>query len=95
MDLGLKGRVALVAAGSKGLGLAVASELASEGAGVAICARGEEALSAAVTRIRGAGGRAHGVVADVSRPADIARVVSESAAALGPIDILVTNSGGP
>lgn len=95
MDLGLKGRVALVAAGSKGLGLAVAAELAAEGAAVAICARGAEALNAAVAQIRAAGGRAHGVVADVSQPLDIARVVSETEAALGPVDILVTNSGGP
>lgn len=95
MDLGLTGRVALVAAGSKGLGLAVAEELAAEGAAVAICARGPAALEAAVATIRAAGGRAHGVVADVSQATDIARVVSDAEAALGPIDILVTNSGGP
>lgn len=95
MDLGLGRRIAFVAAGSKGLGLAVAEELAHEGAAVAICARGQEALDAAVARIRAAGGRAHGVVADVSQPADIARAVADTEAALGPIDILVTNSGGP
>ncbi len=95
MDLGLKTRVALVAAGSKGLGLAVARELAAEGASVGICARGADALNAAVAAIRAGGGRAHGVVADVSVASDIARAVSETASALGPIDILVTNSGGP
>lgn len=95
MDLGLKTRVALVAAGSKGLGLAVARELAAEGASVGICARGADALDAAVAAIRAGGGRAHGVVADVSVASDIARAVSETASALGPIDILVTNSGGP
>ncbi|MBP6715435.1 MAG: SDR family oxidoreductase, partial [Acidobacteria bacterium] len=88
-------RVALVAAGSKGLGLAVARELAAEGASVGICARGADALDAAVAAIRAGGGRAHGVVADVSVASDIARAVSETASALGPIDILVTNSGGP
>lgn len=95
MDLGLRGRVALVAAGSKGLGFAVAQELANEGAAVAICARGRDALDAAVAALRAAGGRAHGVVADVSRSDDIARVVSETESSLGPIDIVVTNSGGP
>lgn len=95
MDLGLKGRVALVAAGSKGLGFAVAQELAHEGAAVAICARGRDALDVAVASLRAVGARAHGVVADVSRADDIARFVSETEAALGPIDIVVTNSGGP
>ena len=95
MDLGLTGRVALVAAGSKGLGLAVAEELAVEGVSVAICARGQVALDAAVAKIRLAGGHAHGVLADVSRPDDIARVVADTGKTLGPIDILVTNSGGP
>lgn len=95
MDLGLRGRVALVAAGSKGLGLAVAQELAAEGAAVAICARGREALDAAVAGLRASGGTAHGLVADVSVPDDIARVVRETESTLGPVDILVTNSGGP
>jgi 3-oxoacyl-[acyl-carrier protein] reductase len=95
MDLGLANRVALVAAGSKGLGRAVAIELAAEGASVVICARGSGALDATCDEIHRAGGRAHGVVADVSRPADIARVVAEARTAFGPVDILVTNSGGP
>ncbi len=95
MDLGLKGRVAFVAAGSKGLGLAVATELSAEGAAVAICARGRDALDEAVATLRAAGGRAHGVVADVGVPADIARAVEDTRNTLGPIDILVTNSGGP
>jgi 3-oxoacyl-[acyl-carrier protein] reductase len=95
MDLGLTDRVALVAAGSKGLGRAVAMELAAEGARVAICARGREALDATVADIVAAGGRAEGVVADVASPDDVARLVAAVRASLGPIDILVTNSGGP
>jgi 3-oxoacyl-[acyl-carrier protein] reductase len=95
MDLGLRGRVAIVAAGSKGLGLAVADELAAEGALVVICARGREALGAAAATLQRHGGRAHGVVADVTQPNDIAHVVNEAQRVFGPVSILVTNSGGP
>jgi 3-oxoacyl-[acyl-carrier protein] reductase len=95
MDLGLRDRVALVAAGSKGLGRAIALELAAEGAQVVICARGKDAIDATVAEIIGAGGRAFGFVADVSKSADVAGLVESARTACGPIDILVTNSGGP
>lgn len=95
MDLGLRDRVALVAAGSKGLGRAIAGELAAEGARVAICARGREALDTAVAEITAAGGRAAGFQADVADAAQLAGLVTAVEQALGPIDILVTNSGGP
>lgn len=95
MDLGLRDRVALVAAGSKGLGRAIAMELAAEGARVAICARGQEALDATVADITAAGGRAMGVAADVSKSDEVARLIETVRTSLGPIDILVTNSGGP
>jgi len=95
MDLGLRDRVAVVAAGSKGLGRAVAEELAAEGAPVVICARGAEALDETCEAIRRKGGRAHGVVADVSEPGSAARVVGEAIETFGSVDILVTNSGGP
>ena len=95
MDLGLTGRVALVAAGSKGLGRAVADELAAEGASVAICARGATGLDEAVSTIVAAGGRAHGIAADVSGPGEAARVVAEAERVYGRVDILVTNAGGP
>jgi 3-oxoacyl-[acyl-carrier protein] reductase len=95
VDLGLRNRVALVSAGSKGLGRAIAMELAAEGARVAICARGQEALDATVADITAAGGRVMGVAADVSQAGDVARLVEQVRTALGPIDILVTNSGGP
>jgi 3-oxoacyl-[acyl-carrier protein] reductase len=95
MDLGLRDRVAIVAAGSKGLGRAVAEELAAEGAAVVICARGRDALDATCAEIQRRGGRADGIVADVSETDDIARVVEDATRAFGRVDILVTNSGGP
>jgi 3-oxoacyl-[acyl-carrier protein] reductase len=95
MDLGITGRVAVVAAASKGLGRAVAEELAANGARVVICARGKEALEAVAEQIRGRGGEAHAVVADVTDPAQVSGVVAEAERAFGPVDILFTNSGGP
>lgn len=95
MDLGLRDRVAIVAAGSKGLGRAIAGALAAEGAAVVICARGREALDGACRELEAAGGRCHGVVADVSVPADVTAVVDAAQRAYGRVDILVTNSGGP
>jgi 3-oxoacyl-[acyl-carrier protein] reductase len=95
MDLNLHNRTAIVAAGSKGLGKAIAEELASEGAAVVICARGREALEATAAEINGRGGRAHAVVADVSIPVDVERVVADATRVFGGVDILVTNSGGP
>jgi 3-oxoacyl-[acyl-carrier protein] reductase len=95
MDLGLTDKVAVVAAGSKGLGRAVADEFAANGARVVVCARGAEALDAAVAEIQQAGGQAHAVVADVSDPEQVKHVVAEAERVFGPVDIVVTNSGGP
>ena len=95
MDLGLKGRVAVVAAASKGLGRAIADVFADEGAAVVLCARGDAALREACEAIVRRGGRAHGVVADVAVSGEPARVVAEAARVFGPVDIVVTNSGGP
>lgn len=95
MDLGLRDRVAIVAAGSKGLGRAIAGALAAEGAAVVICARGRDALDGACRELEAAGGRCHGVVADVSVPADVTAVVDAAQRVYGRVDILVTNSGGP
>ena len=95
MDLGLRDRVAIVAAGSRGLGRAVAEELAAEGASVVICARGRASLDAATGAMTRAGGRVHGVVADLVEPGAIAHVVSECARVFGPAELLVTNAGGP
>jgi len=96
MDLGLTGKAALVAASSKGLGRAVAEELAAEGADLVLCARGEADLREAATAIgERAGVRIIAEAADLSEPADVARVLRAANEAFGRIDILVTNTGGP
>jgi 3-oxoacyl-[acyl-carrier protein] reductase len=96
MDLGLKGKVALVAAASRGLGLAVAEELAAEGASLVLCARGQAALNSARDRIvDSTGATVLAIPADVSVFEDVSRVVSAGLEEFGRIDILVTNAGGP
>lgn len=95
MDLGLTGKVALVAAGSRGLGRAIAEELVAEGAAVAICSRGQDALDDACAGLTANGGNVLGVAADVSIPEDIQRVARAALDRFGRVDILVTNSGGP
>jgi 3-oxoacyl-[acyl-carrier protein] reductase len=96
MELGLSGKGAVVAASSQGLGFAIARELAAEGANVVMCARGQEKLRAAAERIAGSTkARVVPVVADVGKPGDIARLADEARRALGHVDIVVTNSGGP
>src|SRR5262245_42730424 len=96
MDLGLRGKVALVAASSQGLGYAIAHELAAEGASLVMCARGEERLQAAARAIAAAtGATTLPVVTDVSRPEEIRRLADTVFRQFGHVDILVTNSGGP
>lgn len=96
MDLGIDGKVAFVAAASKGLGRAVAEELAREGASLIICARNAETLNAVAVQIsETTGAQALPVVADVSNPEDVARAVQAGIEKFGRIDILVTNAGGP
>ena len=96
MDLGIEGRVALVAAASKGLGKAAAMELAREGARVVIAARDEEELAAAADDIRHTtGADVLAVPADVTVVADIEALVGAAASEFGDIDILVNNAGGP
>ncbi|HEX6688887.1 MAG TPA: SDR family oxidoreductase [Solirubrobacterales bacterium] len=92
MDLGLEGRVALVMGASRGLGRAVAGSLAREGARVAIASRSQDGIEAAAGEI-GAGAAAF--VADAGDLRRLAELPGEVAAALGPIEVLVTNSGGP
>ncbi len=92
MDLGLEGRVALVMGASRGLGRAIAATLAEEGARVAIASRSGEKLEQAATEI---GAAATPFVADASDLDRLAVLPGEVAAALGPVEILVTNTGGP
>ena len=75
MDLGLKGKVALVTGASRGIGLATAIGLAKEGCDVALCARGEEALKAAAERVRALGVRAAAIPADVLKSDESKRLV--------------------
>jgi 3-oxoacyl-[acyl-carrier protein] reductase len=90
MDLGIKGKVALVTGGSKGLGLGVAAALADEGARVAISSRSRERIEAAASKLG-----AHGFVHDAADTDGAATLVQAVEQELGPIDILVANSGGP
>ncbi|MFY0545518.1 SDR family oxidoreductase [Brevibacillus sp. H7] len=96
MDLLLNGRTAIVLASTKGLGKATALLLAQEGANVAISGRDEAALAATRTEIEQATGRAPlTAVIDVTKAADIQRLVDETIKHFGGVDILVNNSGGP
>jgi 3-oxoacyl-[acyl-carrier protein] reductase len=91
MNLGLKDCKAFISGASKGLGKACAKALADEGARVFICARNKKELERAAGEV-GATGHS---VADVSRPAEVKRVMAEAITALGGLDCLITNAGGP
>jgi 3-oxoacyl-[acyl-carrier protein] reductase len=92
MDLGIRGKRAAVAGGSSGLGFASARALAADGVRVAICGRDRARAEAAAREI---GSGAIALVADVSTPAGAAQFVRDARAALGGLDILVPNAGGP
>ena len=96
MDLGLRTRVALVAASSQGIGLATAEAFAAEGSRVAMCARNDQTLQAAADKIR----KQHKAdvfakALDVTDPAAVSRFVAAVAEKFGSLDICVTNAGGP
>jgi 3-oxoacyl-[acyl-carrier protein] reductase len=92
MDLGINGRVAMVAAASKGLGRAIAESLAAEGCRLSICSRSLDSLAPVRDAI---GGDTLAVACDVSNGDDLQRWYDETAAHFGQVDILVTNTGGP
>jgi 3-oxoacyl-[acyl-carrier protein] reductase len=96
MDLGLKGRVAIVAASSQGLGKAVARGLACEGAKIAMCARNEADLCAAAAEIeRATGAEVLARPADVTKEEEVHEFVAATVERFGRVDICVTNAGGP
>ena len=92
MDLGIEGRTALVMAASKGIGNGIASALAREGARVAISSRSEESLRDAAEEIEGEVGVFPADMGDLDR---LRQLPGEVAELLGPVDILVVNTGGP
>lgn len=93
MDLGLKGKVALITGASKGLGRAIAEEFAKEGVHVSICARGEEDLAKAAVGLRQSGVTVVVTQADVTKMDDVQHVLDETIQHLGRIDVLVNNAG--
>ncbi len=96
MDLGLRGKVALVGGASRGLGKATAMGLAREGCRVAICARTEETLfEAAQEIVKTTRGEVSPVVCDMSRAKDIEHFVAATVERFGRLDIVVNNAGGP
>jgi len=91
MDLHLSQKVAIVSGSSRGLGLASARALHAEGSAVVLCARGAEALTAAISSVGTE--RVYGVVADVSTPQGAEHVVAETLRVFGRVDVLVNNVG--
>jgi 3-oxoacyl-[acyl-carrier protein] reductase len=96
MDLGLSGKIAMVAGASRGLGFAVARALAAEGAAVSIASRSEAAIGRARDQLGAeTGGTIVATAADVSSPGDIEKWAAATERAFGGVDLLFTNSGGP
>jgi len=92
MELGLKGKKAIVTGASRGIGRVIAEQLAEEGCDIAICARNAAPLHAAVTEIAGRGVKATGGAVDVADTAALRRWVGEAVDALGGLDIFVANA---
>lgn len=96
MELGLKDKIAVVGASSKGLGRAIALGLAQERAKVTICARNSDTLKETADDIRReTGSEVLAITTDVSQPAEIESLIKQTVSHFGGIDILVNNAGGP
>src|ERR1700692_1236698 len=95
MDLGIKGKVALVTAASRGLGRASAEALADDGAHVVVCARHEDSLGEAEKALVARGVDVLAIVAAMADPATPERLVAAAMERFGRLDIVVANSGGP
>jgi 3-oxoacyl-[acyl-carrier protein] reductase len=95
MDLGLDGKVAVVAAGSRGLGFATAQALAEEGVRLVVSARGRDALESAAASLRSSGAEVATLVADIGDPDAPQRLVDAAVDQFGGLDIVVANAGGP
>jgi len=94
VELGLQGKRAIVTGASKGLGRAIADELAAEGADVAMCSRDDTEIKGAAEAIRSATGRrVHAEVCDVTDAGQVGRFVASAATEFGGVDILVNNAG--
>jgi 3-oxoacyl-[acyl-carrier protein] reductase len=95
VDLGIRGKRALVAASSRGLGRAVAEELAAEGCELFLCARGEEALEEARAALAAGGATVHARAVDLGEEGQTRALVGAAIETMGGVDILLTNTGGP
>ena len=94
MDLGIKGKVAVVTGASRGIGRETARQFLEEGVRVVICGRNAEALERTRAELaQQTGGEIHAVVADMTKPADIARLIETATQKLGGVDILINNAG--
>lgn len=94
MDLGLRGKVAIVTGGSRGIGKAIATSLAAEGCALVTCARGAEGLEAAVTELQETGADVLGLSLDLTDPASADQLVDAAMERFGRVDVLVNNVGG-
>ena len=95
MDFGIKGKLALVTAASKGIGRATAAGLLAEGARVMICARNAEELDITKGELMSDRGEIKSFIADVSDPEQLRELYAHTTENHGPIDILINNAGGP
>ena len=94
MDLGLKGKIALITGGSQGIGFAAAQSMAKEGANVAICARDKSKLDQSVEKLKEYDVEVAGFAGDATDKVEISRILDETLAHFGRLDILVNNVGG-